>query len=106
MIDIEQLKTEFAEALSRATTSQELFQLQKNYTGKKGPIKKALGNLKSVPAEERRTVAQQLNALKQDLEAKLATASEAMAAKELEEKLLLSGWTCLCLSLSRTWWAT
>ena len=46
-----------------------------------------MGNLKSVPAEDRRTVAQQLNALKQELESQLATASEAMAAKELEEKL-------------------
>ena len=87
MIDIEQLKTEFAEALSAATTSQELFQLQKSYTGKKGPIKKALGNLKSIPAEDRRTVAQQLNTLKQELESQLTKASEAMAAKELEEKL-------------------
>lgn len=87
MIDIEQLKTEFAKALAAATTSQELFQLQKTYTGKKGPIKKALGNLKSVPAEDRRTIAQQLNALKQELESQLASASEAMAAKELEAKL-------------------
>ena len=87
MIDIEQLKVEFAEALSSATTSQELFQLQKMYTGKKGPIKKALGNLKSVPAEDRRMVAQQLNALKQELESQLANASESMAAKELDAKL-------------------
>ena len=87
MIDIEQLKAEFSEALAAATTSQELFQLQKTYTGKKGPIKKALGNLRSVPAENRRTVAQQLNALKQELESQLTIASEAMAAKELEAKL-------------------
>ena len=41
MIDIEQLKAEFAEALSFATTSQELFQLQN--TRKKDPSK-TLGN--------------------------------------------------------------
>ena len=38
MIDIEQLKTEFAEALAGVTTSQELFQLQKKLP--KGPSKR------------------------------------------------------------------
>ena len=87
MIDIEQLRTDFTEALSAADSSQEIFQLQKMYTGKKGPIKKALGNLRNVPAEDRRSVAQQLNALKQELEEQLTAASEQMATKEMTAKL-------------------
>ena len=40
MIDIEQLKTEFAEALAGATTSQELFQLQKITRVRRDPLKR------------------------------------------------------------------
>jgi len=87
MIDIEQLRIDFTDALAAVGSSQEIFQLQKTYTGKKGPIKKALGNLRNVPAEDRRAVAQQLNALKQELEEKLAVASQQMATKEMESKL-------------------
>jgi len=87
MIDFEQLRIDFASALASATNSQELFQLQKSYTGKKSPVKKALGNLKSVPAEERKAVAQQLNELKKEFEEQLSEATEEMARLEMEAKL-------------------
>ena len=87
MINIDDIKAEFAKALAEATTSQEIFQLQKTYTGKKSPIKKALGNLRNVPAEDRKTVAAQLNTLKNELEAELTAAAEEMANKELNAQL-------------------
>ena len=87
MINIDDIKVEFAKALAAATTSQEIFQLQKTYMGKKSPIKKALGNLRNVPAEDRKSIAAQLNALKSELESELAVAAEAMATKELNSQL-------------------
>lgn len=87
MINIDEIKADFAKALAAATTSQEIFVLQKTYTGKKSPIKKALGNLRSVPEEDRKTVAAQLNTLKNELEAELNQAAATMAAQELNAQL-------------------
>ena len=83
MIDVTQLKADFEQALSQIGKTQELLQLKKQYTGKKSPIGKALGNLRNVPAEDRRRVAQEINALKKEIEGRLDQAQEKLAEVEL-----------------------
>lgn len=87
MINLEALRQDFETALAQITDSQALFRLQKEYTGKTSPIKNALGNLRSVSAQERKTVAEQINALKKEIEDALQQASDTIAQVELDAQL-------------------
>ena len=86
----EQLKKEEEELIARlqktyASEKQTIQQL--NATVKKSPVKQALGKLRTVPAEDRKSVASELNQLKKDLESQLTEAANLMAAKEMNAQL-------------------
>lgn len=87
MIDLTQLKADFEQALSLIDKTQELLQLKKQYTGKKSPIGKALKNLRTVPAEDRKRVAQEVNALKKEIEGVLEDKQIFLEEAELNVKL-------------------
>lgn len=86
-MDLQKIQDDFHTALALVQHSEALFALQKEYTGKTSPIKLALGNLRSVPAEERKLVAEQLNALKNTIEQQLTDKAESLARAEMDKQV-------------------
>ena len=69
---IEQIKTQITAQINDVSTEQELFQVEKNFLGRKsGIIIKLLKKLPELPPEERREWGQSVNNLKKFLETEL-----------------------------------
>jgi phenylalanyl-tRNA synthetase alpha chain len=87
VIDIHTIETQFNAAIENTKSSVELTRLRKQYTGKKSPIKMALKNLRNLPPEDRKTVAQQLNSLQQKVIERLDAFEVQLQAAELHQQL-------------------
>ncbi len=82
-----ELKLKFEAALAKAETSEQIEQLRVEYLGKKGYVAALMGELKSVPNEEKKAFGQAVNVIKQDIENALKDAAEKIKALE-EQKLI------------------
>ncbi len=82
-----ELKLKFEEALKSVSSSEQIEQLRVEYLGKKGYVAALMGELKSVPNEEKKAFGQAVNVLKQEIETALKEAAEKIKALE-EQKLI------------------
>ena len=86
-IDVAATLQAFQAALAEAHTPAALEEVRRTYTGKKSPLKAAMKDLRSVPPEDRRAFAQQLNETQDQIEALLTAATEAAEARALAARL-------------------
>ncbi len=94
--DPDALLASFRADLLSARTTDELAALGRQHTGRKSPLKAALKNLRLVPAESRKAVAQAIHAVRATIEAELREAEDLATAAALSERLA-SEWTDLTL---------
>ena len=87
MDQTKELLLQFEEALKAADSSEALEQLRVEYCGKKGHVAALMGQLKTVPNEEKKAFGQAVNEVKQEIEKKLALAQAEIVKKE-EQKLI------------------
>jgi len=74
--------------IQSATTSTDVENLRVHYLGKKGKLSEILVQLKNLSADERRSVGQISNQIKERLEKEIGSASERLTNLELNQKLL------------------
>lgn len=86
-IDVAALLAHFRADLATAQTPQALDVIRRAHTGKKSPFKRALQNLRNIPPEQRRDVAQSINEARTQVEAELAAASKVIEAQALAKQL-------------------
>ena len=82
---IEELKSSFAEALSAATSADSLEALRVGYLGKKGHVAALMQNLRF--AEDKKAAGQLINNFKNEVEAAITEAAEALRKAETEAKV-------------------
>lgn len=85
--DVSALLEAFRRDLAGASSPKELEIVRRTHTGKKSQLKLALRSLKSVPAEDRKTVAKDINLAQQQVEKELAEASVRLEAEALAAQL-------------------
>ena len=85
---IEALKVRFEQELDAAKNSETLEKLRVAYLGKKGSVTELLKGLKDVSVEEKKELGQHINALKKQVEEKLAGQAEKL--KAAEQQLLIA----------------
>ncbi|MFN2442828.1 MAG: phenylalanine--tRNA ligase subunit alpha [Thermoanaerobaculia bacterium] len=84
---IRQTETEFRSALDAATTAAAVDEVRVRFFGRKGGAVHALfGELKSVPPEKKKEVGEELNRMRDALEAELRAKLEALKAEESSRK--------------------
>lgn len=84
---LEKLKQEALEKLKTFQDKSELNELKVKYLGKKGQLTAALRNMGNLPAEERPTMGQLVNTIRESLEEVFAQKEEEISIKELESRL-------------------
>lgn len=84
---IKELKEQLELDLKEVKMSSQLQELKVKYLGKKGLITELTKNMASLSNDERRTVGQLTNALKDEVANKMTQLEEEIKEKELEEKL-------------------
>lgn len=84
---LEKLKQEALEKLQEFKDKSELNELKVKYLGKKGQLTAALRNMGNLPAEERPTMGQLVNTIRESLEEVFAQKEAEMNMKELESRL-------------------
>ena len=89
MPDISAVRDAFLASLHVISTPQELEELRVRFTGKKGELTLLLRSLGKLPPEERKSAGQQLNSLRDEIDAKLAEAEHSIRDAQ-NEKLELS----------------
>ena len=82
---IEELKSSFAEALAAATSADALEALRVEYLGKKGHVAALMQNLRF--AEDKKAAGQLINNFKNEVEAAITEAVEALRKAEIEAKV-------------------
>ena len=82
---IEELKSSFAEALSAATSADSLEALRVEYLGKKGHVAALMQNLRF--AEDKKAAGQLINNFKNEVEAAITEAADALRKAETEAKV-------------------
>ena len=82
---IEELKSSFAEALAAATSADSLEALRVEYLGKKGHVAALMQNLRF--AEDKKAAGQLINNFKNEVEAAITEAVEALRKAEIEAKV-------------------
>ncbi|MBE3572802.1 MAG: phenylalanine--tRNA ligase subunit alpha [Moorella humiferrea] len=88
MLDtIEAIRQAALARVAAATSSEELESLRIQYLGKKGELTGVLRNMGKLPPEERPRVGQLANLVREELEKALEEAREAIARRELAERL-------------------
>lgn len=85
--DVDAILASFRAELAAADDPTQLAEVARRHTGKKSPIKLALKGLRAVPADERRAVAQAINAARSVIEDELAAAREVVEARALAARL-------------------
>ena len=85
--ELEQLWDNFKHGLFQAKSTTELLHLKSQYLGRKGELSQVLQGLKDVSSEERKTLGQKSNTIKQQIEEALAQALGALELAEINEKL-------------------
>jgi len=81
------IRRQLAAALAKASSDQENEDLRVQLLGRKGVLTGLLRGLKDLPANERGAAGQALNALKEEVEAKLAAARAGLRDRERMERL-------------------
>lgn len=81
------LRESFKGLIEKVKSSEEIEQLRVEFLGKKGHVSALMGQLKSIPNEEKKAFGQAVNVLKQEIEKQLAEAHNKIT--ELEEKMLI-----------------
>ena len=76
MDQTKELLAKFEEALKNADSSEALEQLRVEYCGKKGHVAALMGQLKTVPNEEKKAFGQAVNVLNQEIEKMIRMAPE------------------------------
>ncbi|MFT5682069.1 MAG: phenylalanyl-tRNA synthetase alpha chain [Myxococcota bacterium] len=95
-IDVAAALAAFQAELAEADSPDAIERIRRAHTGKKSALKLALRNLRSVPPEDRRTVAQSINAAQKQVEMELAEAGARIHAAAMEARLNAE-WTDLTL---------
>jgi phenylalanyl-tRNA synthetase alpha chain len=86
-IDVAAALAAFRAELAEADSPEAIEQVRRNHTGKQAPLKLALRNLKSVPPEDRKAVAQSINTAQQAVEAELGEAAQRVNAAAMAARL-------------------
>lgn len=86
--NVEFLRKEFIQELSKANSSGDLELLRVKYLGKKGPIQDLMKILKDADPEQRKHLGKEINDLKEEITQTLANAHEKMESLELESQLV------------------
>ncbi len=95
-MDYQQLKEKVNSEIGQAVTKEELEQLRIKYLGKKGEVAKLMKALPNLPPDERKTLGEKLNLLKnviiESLNSKLPAANGAQSAANLDFTLPGTPW--------------
>lgn len=75
------IKIEAFKAIKEARTSERIFELRVKYLGRKSELNEVLKGLKSLSAEEKRTIGPLANSVKQEIEADLQKAGKLVRSK-------------------------
>ena len=81
---IEALRLRFAEELAAADSQETLENARIGFLGKKGAVADLMQGLRDVPKEDKKTVGQMINDLKNEIEAAIAAKGEALKAEAIE----------------------
>ena len=84
---IAEIRKSFEEAKSKVDSTEALEQLRITYLGKKSALNDLFKELKSVSADMKKAVAQDINGLKKDIEQYVESRSEELTREELEKRL-------------------
>ena len=84
---IEQIRAQALEALSKTNLPKDLEELRVRYLGKKGALTAILKQMGSLSAEERPKIGQLANEARQSIEAKITAKAQEMREKELARRL-------------------
>ena len=85
-IGVRAVREAFTNALSAASTLQELDDIRVRFTGKKGELTVLLRSLGKLPQDERKNAGQAVNSLRDEIEAKLEDAGRKIRDAENERK--------------------
>ena len=81
-----QVKQQFTQALATIETMEELEKIRVEYIGKKGFVTDLLKEMKSLSNEEKKAFGQEVNALKNEVNEKIAEARQELIKKEIEKE--------------------
>ena len=81
-----QVKQQFTQALATIETMEELEKIRVEYIGKKGFVTYLLKEMKSLSNEEKKAFGQEVNALKNEVNEKIAEARQELIKKEIEKE--------------------
>ena len=87
MSDIKKIKTEFLNKLSTDLNIESVNQIKSELFGKNGKISNSFKNLGSLPAQERKKFASELNFIKDELQEKINKKIQEIEIKEINSKL-------------------
>lgn len=85
-IDVQGVRVSFLEALNAISSLQKLDELRVKFTGKKGDLTLLLRSLGKLPPDMRKEIGQELNALRDEIEAKLDEAGRKIREAENEKQ--------------------
>ena len=81
---VQNIKSEFTEALSAAATLKDLETIRTNFLGKKGKISSLMGELKSLSVDDKREFGPKLNQLKNESESSLEKRKEEIIVQQAQ----------------------
>lgn len=90
-VDLDALRTESQAALASCQTRDQVEQFRVEWLGRKSALAQILGSIGALPPDQRKTVGQQANRLKVDLEQEIATKLAELERVELAAELAASG---------------
>lgn len=85
-IDVQSVRVSFLEALNAISSLQELDELRVKFTGKKGELTLLLRSLGKLPPDKRKETGQELNTLRDEIDAKLDEAGRKIREAENEKQ--------------------
>ena len=85
--DLERIRKEAQERMSRAFSPEDINQIKVNILGKKGQLTGILKSMKDVAPEDRPKIGQMVNETRARIEAALEDAQRSLEARLLEERL-------------------
>ena len=86
-MSIEQIKSAFDAEMRKCETLASLQELKVKYLGKSGELTALLKSIKDLPAEERPSFGANVNALRNEMEARFAEKSEVLKAADMQRRL-------------------
>lgn len=85
--ELERVQTEFTSKLEECNSTAEAEALRVEYLGKKGPINKAMGYMRSLPNEDKPKLGAVVNAIKDNLDNLMAEAKDRLEFVDIEEEM-------------------